>query len=213
MRASILLSHPFLIPRGTKLELKNNASGTVHTVFFAGYKTFGRGLLVDHYDLFPAFRDISKDGRMCNRAPKGWTSTSLGATGLEHFSLTILELPAEGLYTANRENRFNDRLSNLVAVCTAEMLDTARRKGVVSVVFKDHPEVEAPYATFNDDGGYAWCPVTELVFNFDENQIIVRGDDHGTVWMGYLDDSWGDYFDVGQSFGHIYKAFMKAVPK
>ena len=210
MRASILYSHPFLIPVGTKVKL-TLLDPTVEcgTVFFAGYKTFGRNILHDTFDIFAIFKKPTKKGEMSHFNIDLFDGF-IAKSDLDRCDIEILELPAEGLYTANRENRFNDCLSNLVAVCTAEMLDIAHRKGVVSVVFKDHPKVEAPYATFNDDGGhYAWCPVTELVFNFDENQIIVRGDDHGTVWMGYLDGSWGDYFDVGHSFGHIYEAFVK----
>lgn len=213
MKATILVDHPFLIPEGTKMNLTlTDPKVECGPVYFAGYRLLGQEIIRDSFDLFARFKKPAKDGTMSNRNIVLFDGV-LGRSELAKCEIEILKLPDNYQMLYSDPDKYNDLVSGLVAVCTREMFATARRKGISELRFKDHPDVDEPFATFDADDPVtgetmnAHLPVSSIEIFDDE--ILIHAEDGRFV--GYLDSQYGDGFDVAQSLPHIYKAFVEAV--
>lgn len=210
MKASILITNPFLIPSETKVRLTRKDGFTVEG-FFAGYKTYKQNILTHpEYDLFPIFRAANKDGSMGRRFAKGITLGTLDGIELDEFEMEILEYHVRYTHCL-KDNKFNDITVGTVAVCTLEMLALAKRFGITDIELDKYDDIEDCHATFDNDGGESrYQQVSALRFNQDEKTVTIFG---ALGDSGYLDCQYGDYFDVAKSLPHIYKAFMECLKK
>ena len=212
MKATILAEHPFLIPFGTKVRLvSDNDNSPVVECFFAGYKAYDN-TIVDKFCFFPRFKKPRKDGGMGTRNIY-YCFGVFGYSDLEKYSIEILELPDDYDMRDPDSDKYNDLVSGLVAVCTREMISMARRKGISELRFKDHPDVDEPFATFNADDPVTGCSVDVRLavtsMEFFDDEIVIRTKDEN--FSGYLDGHYGEGFDVAEALPHIYKAFVEAV--
>ena len=213
MKATILVDHPFLIPEGTKMNLTlTDPKVECGPVFFAGYRLLGQEIIRDSFDLFARFKKPTKDGTMSNRNIDLFAGV-FGHSDLVRCEIEILELPDNYRMFSPDPDKYNDLVSGLVAVCTREMLATARRKGISELRFKDHPDVDEPFATFNADDPVTGCSVDVHLavtsMEFFDDEIVIRTQDEN--FSGNLDDEYGEGFDVAEALPHIYRAFVEAV--
>lgn len=213
MKATILVDHPFLIPDGTKMNLTlTDPKVECGPVFFAGYRLLGKEIIRDSFDLFARFKKPAKDGTMSNRNIDLFAGV-LGRSELARCEIEILELPNNYQIFSPDPDKYNDLVSGLVAVCTREMLATAHRKGISELRFKDHPDVDKPFATFNADDPVTGCSVDVRLavtsIEFFDDEIVIRTNDEN--FSGNLDGEYGEGFDVAEALPHIYRAFVEAV--
>ena len=212
MKATILAEHPFLIPFGTKVRIIPDSKDRPATeCFFAGYKAFDN-TIIDKFCFFPRFKKPRKDGGMGTRNIY-YCFGVFGYSDLEKYSIEILELPDDYDMRDPDPDKYNDLVSDLVAVCTREMLATAHRKGISELRFKDHPDVDEPFATFNADDPVTGCSVDAHLavtsMEFLDDEIVIRTGDEN--FSGNLDSEYGEGFDVAEALPHIYRAFVEAV--
>lgn len=212
MKATILVDHPFFIPEGTKMNLTlTDPKVECGPVYFAGYRLLGQEIIRDSFDLFARFKKTAKDGTMSNRNIVLFNGV-LGRSELARCEIEILELPDSSMLYPDPD-KYNDLVSGLVAVCTREMLATAHRKGISELRFKDHPDVDKPFATFNADDPVTGCSVDVRLavasMEFLDDEIVIRTNDEN--FSGNLDGEYGDGFDVAEALPHIYRAFVEAV--
>lgn len=105
-------------------------------------------------------------------------------------------------------NKYNFLICNSVAACTREMVILAGIYGIKRIEFKNYPQIDTPSVTFNCDEIAEYADVKALVFDSDDAPVIIEGEHD---WKAYLDDDYGDYFDVAHSVGRIYHAFIEVI--
>lgn len=109
-----------------------------------------------------------------------------------------------------KANRFNVMLNNYVSECNKAIFDILKKHDVVKVVLADH-DVEEVCAVFEDeDLHFAYCTITELVFDKANETLMVNGVDRdGNLWGGYIDKYYGDYFNVPSVVCYIHDTLVK----
>ena len=212
MKATILTAVPFILPYGTRLRLTKPArtDGYSKEVFFAGYRSYKQEFLTNAKDLFPVFKGTTKDGRMSNRNPDGWVSNTIGPYDLQNYELEILELPTEHLHPATLDcHAVEEVIIPTVAVRTEIMLAIARKYGITRMDVSE--DTDPAFAVFEEDEteDYRYEKVTELLFDQKEKTVTVKGE----TLSGYLDCTYGDFFNIGQSFPNIWRVFVNKLQK
>lgn len=102
-------------------------------------------------------------------------------------------------------NKYNDKIATDMQQCVAELLELGRKNNISKLRLKDH-KIEIPSATFNDENGnIGYEKIEEIEFRSDMITIFSKN------FTAYLERTYGDYFDVGQSTPHIYAAVIDCI--
>ena len=109
------------------------------------------------------------------------------------------------------KNKFNDKIIGLVVDATNEIIEMFKEHNLRNIQFMYHPNIDAPFCVFDDGTGeeYKCLKATEIALSPDYSTIIIISDE--TNWQGYLDGFYGDFFDVAQSIGDIYKSVVEVI--
>lgn len=206
MKATILITIPFLVPCGTKVRLVRKDGFTVEG-FFDGYTTYHQSIVTSaYYDLFPIFRAANRDGSMGKRYVAELSSGTISPYELKDYEMEILEWRTN---YPGWDNKYSEVICDAVAACTVEMLTYAKMKGISRIELAGDPDIEEAHTTFEVEGSESrYETVTALEFDQEEKRITVLGSSGGS---GYLDCVYGDGFDVGNSLPHIYKTFCQVL--
>lgn len=104
-------------------------------------------------------------------------------------------------------NRYNDRAMDMVQSIYRDIKDFAEEYKVAKIDFSLHSEEifdggvpEARFSNYNDETSYQ--EVGEIIIN-DDSIAIVSKDCRFTA---FVDEYYGDYFDVAESLPKIYAA-------
>lgn len=220
MKASILKQNPFLIPYGTKVKLTRDSDNFSFIGFFAGYRTYWREFLTGKSDLSPVFKAETKTGTMSNRN----AAAALWDDDLKNWELEILSIPTNTYETSPLTidpDRYSEMTVNTVAFCTLQLCALAENLGVKEIDFTQHPDIDTPHAVFDNGGteenydSNKWLAVRKLVFNPepDEENIRISVVSEEDGYEGYLDNQYGDFFDIAESLPLIFNSAVKILKK
>lgn len=211
MNATILARCPFLIPCGTKVKLKKPSTDKEWTVFFAGYKTYGRSTLYGTHDLFASFKALTKDGRMSTRYPEGWSSNTIATHELASYEIEILSF--KGDYGAVNHpdcvdpEQYLKTCTDLAAVCITEMCTMAKNMGTSGTSFETLPATDIPWISFSDsEDGYR--PVSSIFFTTGDDGFAVT-DGNSLKEYSIRNAHQYDAHELSQ----IFKAFVAVCPR
>ena len=68
IRGKYFREHPLCIKSGTLVEFIDRGKTGINglRLYFDGYDTFGKRKVIDHFDLYPVFKEVAKNGKMNN---------------------------------------------------------------------------------------------------------------------------------------------------
>lgn len=104
--------------------------------------------------------------------------------------------------------KYINETTDMVGRCTREMVALMKEHNVNVVNFDNL--IDAPSATFEEEFvGYYYQAIKSISLDEDDNIIVTA--ENGLT--GYLDGNYGDYFNVADKIGEIYRALVEEIEK
>lgn len=92
IRGKYFREHPLCIKAGTLVEFIDHGKTGINglRLYFDGYDTFGKRKVTDHFDLYPVFKEVAKNGQM--NASRSHFIDASGFT-FGHYDLKVIVEP------------------------------------------------------------------------------------------------------------------------
>ena len=109
------------------------------------------------------------------------------------------------------EYDFDNVVCKMVQSAYKKMWELADKHNINRIIFKKHEDTidHVPTAIFSDDDSNTLMQdIWQIEFNAATKNIIVYGVES---WAGYVDDTYGDYFNVADVMPKLYECMVKII--